>query len=395
MEVLMQKIKQFFRSMTDGLRTEKVAVLPSPRVVREKYPLSAETSQNILNWRSAVKDILEGRDKRFLAIVGPCSIHNEPAALDYFRWLKGLADRFSDRIFIVGRSCFEKPRTRNGWEGALADWDGDESCDLEKGLYHCRHFLVRTAELGLPVALEALDQNSEQFFSDSLTMAWIGARTVEATTLRRMISAMSMPVGIKNSTSGDISSAMDALIYASLGRTFPGLDLFGRLAAIVSQGNKDTFLILRGGKRPDYFFQEKQEMFEFLEKRGVEKEIIGECQKFCAGAVRPNYFEKDIAEAAAAFSKEGLKPKIVVDVSHGNSEKNHLRQIDVWQEVLKQRTRGNSNIIGAMLESYSKLGSQKYQKGFLGLDPEISITDACLGRKETEDLLSWTYEQLV
>lgn len=391
----MHQIKAFFRSLTDGLRTEKVSILPSPQSVRERYPLDRQTAQNILSWRSTVRNILHGRDKRFLAIVGPCSIHNEPAALDYFQWLKGLSNRFSDRLFIVGRSCFEKPRTRNGWEGALADWDGDESCNLEKGILRCRHFLVRTAELGLPVALEALDQNSEQFFSDSLSMAWIGARTVEATTLRRMISAMSMPVGIKNSTSGDVSSAIDAMVYASSKRTFPGLDLSGRLAAIRSSGNEDTFLILRGGKRPDYATKEAVEIIGLLEAVKIDKQVVASCQGILGGQIRPNYLPGEIGRIVSALAKEGIDPKIVVDASHGNSEKNHLRQVDVWKNIVSQRGGGNSAIVGGMLESYTKPGNQKFVPGFAGLDPEISITDACLGRRETEDLLSWTYEQLV
>lgn len=391
----MHQIKKFFASLTDGLRTEKVTILPSPRIVRKRYPLKPEIAQDILSWRSAVKNILGGRDRRFLAIVGPCSVHNEPAALDYFHWLKELADRFSDRMFIVGRSCFEKPRTRNGWEGALADWDGDNTCDLEKGLYHCRHFLVRTAELGLPVALEALDQNSEQFFSDALALAWIGARTVEATTLRRMLSAMSMPVGIKNSTSGDISSAIDAMVYASSGKTFPGLDLSGRLASVMSRGNSDTFLVLRGGKRPDYASREASEVIGELEAAKIDDAIVARCRRILAKPIRPNYSPEEITWAASALKKEGIDPKIVVDASHGNSEKDHLKQIEVWKSVVSQRTGGNSAIIGGMLESYSKPGHQKYQKAFQGLDPEVSVTDACLGKKETEDLLTWTYEQLV
>jgi 3-deoxy-7-phosphoheptulonate synthase len=394
MEALMQKIKEVFRSLTDGLRTEKVILLPGPAKVRAKYPLDAKTGQNVVAWRSTIKNILEGRDSHFLAVVGPCSVHNEPAALDYFQWLKGLSDRFSDRIFIVGRSCFEKPRTRNGWEGALADWDGDGSCDLEKGLYHCRHFLLRTAQMGLPVALEALDQNSEQFFSDLLSMTWIGARTVEAMTLRRMISAMSMPVGIKNATSGDISSAMDALVYAASGKTFPGLDLSGRLSAVSSHGNKDTFLVLRGGKRPDYVSRELEKLSVYLEANHVDRAVIDGCRGILGGAIRPNYSEAEINEVIRAFEKEGLRPRIMVDASHGNSEKNHLRQIDVWKGVVGQKIAGNKAIIGGMLESYSKAGNQPYKPGFAGLDPEVSITDACLGRKETEELLSWTYDSL-
>ncbi len=391
----MRKIRGIFRSLTDGLRTDKVVALSGPAEIRNKYPLDAKTAQNVVFWRSAIKDILEGRDRRFLAIVGPCSVHNEPAALEYFQWLKGLSDRFSDRMFIVGRSCFEKPRTRNGWEGALADWDGDGSCDLEKGIRHCRHFLLRTAQMGLPVALEALDQNSEQFFSDLLSMTWIGARTVEAMTLRRMISAMSMPVGIKNATSGDISSAMDALIYASSGKTFPGLDLSGRLAAVSSRGNKDTFLILRGGKRPDYAPREVLEMTSLLERNNVDSEVVQECRRIFGGAIRPNYSDAEVQEVIKAFEKEGLRPRIVVDASHGNSEKNHLRQIDVWKDVVGQRVGGQKAIVGAMLESYLKSGGQKHQKGFVGLDPELSITDACLGKEETEALLAWTYEGLL
>jgi 3-deoxy-7-phosphoheptulonate synthase len=390
----MNRIKNFFQSSTDGLRTESVNVLPSPLAVRKKYPLTAAAEKQILSWRETIINILNRQDNRFLAIVGPCSIHNEQAALDYFRWLKGLADQFGNKIFIVGRSCFEKPRTRNGWEGRWNDPDGDGSCDLEKGISLCRSFLTEMARMGLPIALEALDQNSEQFVSDLLSLAWIGARTTEAQTLRRMVSAMSMPVGIKNSTSGDVLSAIDAIIYAKSPKAFSGLDLRGRLATVKTTGNSDTFLILRGWKRPDIVIRENTALLKMLAEEKVSPDTIKKASELLKGSVKPNYFPEDIAEAVKVMEKEGILPKIVVDVSHGNSEKQHERQIEVWKNVVQQRIDGNPAIRGALLESYTKPGNQKFQSGFRGCDPEISITDACTGKKETEELLAWTYRQL-
>lgn len=384
----------FFKSKTDGSATRRASLLPSPLAVRGKYPLNKQGEQAVLSWRQSIVDILNRLDDRFLAIVGPCSVHNEKAALEYFCWLKSLADRFGDKIFVVGRCCVEKPRTRSGWEGALADWFGNNSRKLEQGIYHCRRLLAETVKIGLPIALETLDPNTEQFFSDLLPLAWVGARNVEAMPTRREITGMSMPVGIKNATSGDVTSAIDAMVYADNPNAFPGLDLKARLAAIETLGNENTFLVLRGGKRPDYARRESEAVFDILAKAGVAADTVDECRKILGGDIRPNYSAEEIALAVAALKKEGIMPKIVVDASHSNSRKKYEKQIEVWKSVVEQRAAGNLAIRGGMLESYTKSGNQKYQGTFDGLDPETSITDACLGKEETEELLSWTYEQL-
>jgi 3-deoxy-7-phosphoheptulonate synthase len=394
MEGLMKRINDVFQSLTDGLRTKSVAVLPSPFAVRKKYPMTAAAEKQILSWRHSIVDILNRRDDRFLVDAGPCSVHDEKAVLDYFRWVKILADRFGKKMLFFGRACYEKPRTRNGWEGRWTDPDGDDSYDLEKGIYSCRRFLAETARIGLPIAMEALDQNSEQFVSDYLSLAWIGARTTETKVLRRMVSAMSMPVGIKNSTFGDMLSAIDAIIYAQSPKAFPGLNLQGRLAAVKTLGNPDTFLILRGWKRPDAVKRENEAVLRIMEAEKVSRETIEKVRNLLKGSVKPNYLPEDIAEAGKIMEKERLLPKIVVDVSHDNAEKQHEKQIEVWKNVVRQRVDGNLAIRGAMLESYVKCGKQEFRTGFEGCDPGISITDACIGKEETEELLLWTYEQL-
>jgi 3-deoxy-7-phosphoheptulonate synthase len=205
---------------------------------------------------------------------------------------------------------------------------------------------------------------------------------------------MPMPVGIKNATSGDIVSAIDAIVYASSGKNFLGINVDGRLSSMSSSGNPDTFLIMRGGKRPSYAKRELEEIVSLLNDKGVDHGVIDKCRDILGKDVRPNYSKEEIDEAVSLFTAEGMKPKIVVDSSHGNSQKNHLKQAEVWRNVVEQRVDGNSAIVGAMIESYNESGSQKFREEFSGLNPDISITDACLGIEETEELLQWTYEKL-
>ncbi len=381
-------------NFVEELAMTGMSMLNSPIEFRERHPLREENAAMIERWRNEVRDILNGVDDRFLAIVGPCSMHNSEATLSYLSWLSGLAERFSDRLLIVGRACFEKPRTRGGWEGSFSDWDGLNSGDIGKGIDNCRDFLLRVVEMGLPMSMEIMDQNSEPFFSDLLSLSWIGARTVEAMTLRRAISAMSMPVGVKNSTSGDIASAVDAMVYASLGKNFLGLSLDGHISSISSSGNPDTFLIMRGGKRPSFARRELDNLISLLAKKGVSPEVVEDCERLLSAEVLPNYFKEDIDEAARLLKDNGLRSRILIDASHGNSEKDYVRQIKVWRDVIEQRINGNTPIIGAMLESYNKSGNQKCQGALESLDVDISVTDACLGRIETEELLTWTYERL-
>ncbi|MDD4902240.1 MAG: 3-deoxy-7-phosphoheptulonate synthase [Patescibacteria group bacterium] len=392
----MNRFVSIFRSPTDGLRTKEVKILPSPRAIRKKYPLNPDLDRQILGFRETIKNILDGRDPRFLAIVGPCSVHNEAAVLEYAGRLLKLADRYQSKIFVVIRLCFEKPRTETGWEGAANDWTGDGTCNLAMSMEKSRHLLWKIVKLGLPVAAEALDQVSEQYFSDLLSAAWLGARNAETTTLRRMASAMSMPVGIKNATSGDIGSAVNAIKYiAKSGRAFPGPALNGRVAEIHATGNLDTFLILRGGKRSDYCAGEVEAMEKILREGNVDEQIIKAAANIFSGAIRTNYHPEEIDRAIACYKKAGLRAAVVVDASHGNSLKEHKRQIDVWKAVVQQRCDGNSAIIGGMLESYLKGGAQKHQgQRFSEMDPEISVTDSCLSFAETEEVLDWTYEKM-
>ena len=394
----MQQLKGLFKGLTDGFRTKSEILLPTPGEVRKKYPVDSVLGEQILGFRQTVKDIIDGKDNRFLAVIGPCSVHNEEAALRFVAKVKPLADKVKDKIFIVIRFCFEKPRTEDGWEGYANDCDGDGHCRLGKSLSQSRRLLWKAAQMGLPIASEALDQNSEQYLSDLLCMAWLGARTVEATTLRRMASAMSMPVGIKNATSGDVTSAINAMVYASKsGRTFPGANLLGQLVEIHASGNSDTFLILRGGKRPDYQNREISKLVGLLKDEQVDESVIESCRQILSAPIRPNYTAEEVGEALNSLKKASLPLRVVIDCSHGNSEKDYQKQVVVWNDIIKQRLAGNQSIVGALLESYLKSGNQKHERGkdFSGLDPEVSITDACLGWNETENLILETHGKLV
>jgi 3-deoxy-7-phosphoheptulonate synthase len=391
---LMEKIRKVFKSATDGLRTASIGRFPSPKRLRKMYSVDEKIGRKIVFWRQAIKDVLDRRDQRFLAIVGPCSVHDEAKTLEYVRRLKALSDELEDKLLIVVRLCFEKPRTRNGWEGAGNDWDGDGRSDIGESLRRSRKLLWRVAKLGLPVASEALDQNSEQYLSDLLSFVWIGARTVESTTHRRMISALSMPVGVKNETSGGFSSAIDAMVYASSGRAFPGPNLDGELSIVRASGNPDTVLILRGGKRPDYWERDVQKIFEVLEPANISEMVKDNLKNSLGGKIRPNFSPEEIGEALKILKKEGLQARILIDASHANVNGDWKKQFEVWKSIVDQRAEGNKAIVGGLLESYLKGGKQPFVSAFSGTDPEVSVTDGCLSWEDTETLLRLTAKKL-
>lgn len=315
-------------------------------------------SEHVAASRETIKQIIGGDDHRFLAIVGPCSIHDEEAALEYATRLKVLAEKVSERIFVVMRVYFEKPRTTVGWKGLINDPHMDDSFDIDEGLHKARRILMRINELGLPAGTEMLEPIVPQYIADLVSWASIGARTTESPTHRQLASGLSMPVGYKNATDGSVDIAIHAMISARAPHSFLGIDNEGRTAIIKTRGNEAGHLILRGGRSGTNYDRES---------------IVSACDKLLGSQ---------------------LNPALVVDCSHANSEKDHTRQEIVWRDVIEQRANGLEAILGAMLESNINEGQQKLTDGGKDLQYGVSITDACIGWEKTEELLTWAHEAL-
>jgi 3-deoxy-7-phosphoheptulonate synthase len=334
------------------LRVVSTQRLITPAALKDKLPLSTEGAATVLAGRAAVEDILTRRDPRLLVVVGPCSIHDPAGALDYAKRLLVLRRELAGEIEILMRVYFEKPRTTLGWKGLINDPHLDESCDVEAGLHIGRRVLLEIVELGLPAATEFLDSIVPQYLADLVSWAAIGARTTESQTHREMASGLSMPVGFKNGTDGHCQTAIDAMRAARHPHSFLGIDQQGRTSVIKTTGNALGHLVMRGGR------------------------------------LRTNYDPPSIAEAARGLEASKLPPVLMVDCSHANSGKHHLRQELVWQSLLEQRRTAQphalSPIIGAMLESYIEPGNQPISRH---LKYGVSITDACLGWAQTEALL--------
>jgi 3-deoxy-7-phosphoheptulonate synthase len=341
---------------TDKPRTENIRVcgvtrLVSPKDVKSKLPASPEILSRVAEYRETCRRILRGEDPRLLVIVGPCSIHDPVSALDYARRLAALSKEVEDRIFIVMRVYFEKPRTTVGWKGLINDPYLDDSGDLAHGIEVARQLLLDVAKLGLPAATEFLDPIIPQYIADLISWSAIGARTTESQTHREMSSGLSMPVGFKNGTDGSVQTAVDAMRSSRSGHSFLGIDQDGMTSIIKTAGNPDGHLVLRGGRD------------------GV------------------NYHPHQTANAAAKLKATGVPSVIMIDCSHANSGKDPARQAEVWKSILEQRAAGRADIVGAMLESHIELGAQN-----LGADPSslrygVSITDGCLDWEATAALL--------
>ncbi|MFH0920502.1 MAG: 3-deoxy-7-phosphoheptulonate synthase [Fibrobacterota bacterium] len=333
------------------VRVSRITPLIAPDALLRELPLTGMAGRAVLEGRDAVKAILEGRDGRLLAIVGPCSIHDERAALEYARRLDALRRDLSGVLCIVMRVYFEKPRTTIGWKGLIADPRLDGSGDMPEGLRRARRLLLSIASLGLPAATEMLDPIVPQYTADLVSWAAVGARTTESQTHREMASGLSMPVGFKNSTAGSLQVALDAMESSRHPHSFLGIDPRGRTAVVKTKGNPWVHLILRGG-------------------------ISG-----------PNYFPRHIQSAADKLSAAGLRPTVLVDCSHANSGKKHEQQEAVLKSVLRQRRQGQKAIIGFMLESSLLAGCQPIPRNPRRLKYGISITDSCMGWEKTEALL--------
>jgi len=340
-----------FNPVTENTRVRGVTRLVSPREVKEKLPASPEILARVAEHRETCRRILRGEDPRLLVIVGPCSIHDPVSAIEYARRLASLAKEVSDRLFLVMRVYFEKPRTTVGWKGLINDPHLNDSGDMAHGIMVARRLLLDVAELGLPAATEVLDPIMPQYIADLVSWSAIGARTTESQTHREMASGLSMPVGFKNGTDGSIQTAIDAMRSSRTPHSFLGIDQDGMTSIIKTAGNPDGHLVLRGGRD------------------GV------------------NYHPHQTADAAAKLKAAGVPSAIMIDCSHANSGKDPARQPEVWKSILEQRAAGRADIVGAMLESHIEHGAQS-----LGDDPSmlrygVSITDACLGWEATADLL--------
>ncbi|MBI3298898.1 MAG: 3-deoxy-7-phosphoheptulonate synthase [Elusimicrobia bacterium] len=332
-------------------------LLPTPRRVRERLPMSKASRETVERGRAAIRDILDGKDERLLLIVGPCSIHDPKAALEYAQRLSGLADRVADRFLVAMRVYFEKPRTTVGWKGLINDPYLDDSFHLEDGLILARKLLCKITELGLPAASEALDPITPQYLSELVSWHAIGARTIESQTHRELASGLSSPVGFKNGTNGDIQVALDAMKAALRPHHFLGLDPQGRISVYRTKGNPHSHVVLRGGREP-------------------------------------NYDRATVESCAESLRAAGLKPKVMVDCSHGNSGKDPERQPSVFAACLAQASGKAPSLMGLMVESNLKGGSQPIPKGRspLGrLQYGVSVTDACLGWEATETMVLEAY----
>jgi 3-deoxy-7-phosphoheptulonate synthase len=336
---------------TRDLRVSRIETLPVPTELRERLPLSEANEVLVERSRSAIADILSGVDDRLLVVVGPCSIHDPAAALEYARRLAALADRHRDRLLVVMRVYFEKPRSTGGWKGLVNDPHLDGTHRVAEGLEIARRLLRDILDLGLPTGCEFLEPTSPQYIADAVSWGAIGARTTESQIHRQLASGLSMPVGFKNATDGDVQVAVDGCTVAAQRHVFFGVDDEGRAAVVSTTGNEAAHVILRGG-------------------RGG-----------------PNYRSADLAAAATLLARAGFPARPVVDASHANSGKDDARQVGVVREIADQVVAGDP-IAGVMIESFLVAGRQELtEAGASGLTFGQSITDACIGWDDTAALL--------
>lgn len=332
-----------------NLNIDSIQNMISPKSLFSDVPSDDEITSFVKKAREQVANIVNGKDSRLLCIVGPCSIHDPKSSLEYATELKKMHDKFSDNLFIIMRVYFEKPRTRTGWKGFINDPDLDGSLNVNKGLTNARRLLLEINKLGLPAGCEFLDTITPQYFSDLVSWGAIGARTTQSQVHRQLVSGLSMPIGFKNGTDGNFKIAIDGIISASSSHTFPGVTIEGTCSLFVTKGNENCHIILRGGEKP-------------------------------------NYHEEDIKEINDICQKEGLKKRIIIDCSHGNSQKDHKRQPIVSHSISKQVSNGAPYIGGVMIESHIKEGKQALQC-LKKLEYGISITDACVDLVTTYRML--------
>lgn len=337
--------------LTDNLNIVQFKSLITPEQLKEKLPLTDEIAHTVAESRRIIQAILTNKDKRRIMITGPCSLHDSKASLDYAGRLKKLQDKFRQKLLIIMRTYFEKPRTTLGWKGMIYDPYLDGSYDIEEGLTHARDILLETGKIGLPCATEFLDPIVPQYLADLISWTAIGARTTESQIHRQMASGLSMPVGFKNSTDGNLTAAVDAVKAAANPHSFLGIGRNGQVIIAETRGNKFCHLVMRGGTDS------------------------------------PNYTAEYVAFAGVLLQKAGVSNSIIVDCSHANSNKDYKLQRNALIDVAGQIKSGTNLIAGVMLESFIAAGSQKPAKP-QSLTYGQSVTDGCIGWEETEELIS-------
>jgi 3-deoxy-7-phosphoheptulonate synthase len=337
------------KTRIDDTRIKTVRPLLTPALLEEWLPATEQALGLVESSRRAISRVLHGEDDRLVVVVGPCSIHDHAQAMEYARQLKAQADALQDDLLIVMRVYFEKPRTTVGWKGYINDPYRDGSFNVNEGLKLARQLLLEVLELGLPTGTEFLDLLSPQFISDLVSWGAIGARTTESQSHRQLASGLSCPVGFKNGTDGGVKVASDAIVAAQSSHAFMGMTKMGQSAIFETRGNQDCHVILRGGKQP-------------------------------------NYSAADVQAACELLEKSGLRPQVMVDMSHANSSKQHRRQIDVAADVAQQIAAGDQRITGVMIESHLSEGRQDIVEG-QDLAYGVSLTDACISMVQTIPVL--------
>jgi 3-deoxy-7-phosphoheptulonate synthase len=341
------------------LNIQRIQPLPSPLDYLEKLPISSDITKLVSEGRNQISNILKGRDERLLIIAGPCSIHDIEAGYEYAKKFKELSDSVSDKILMVMRVYFEKPRTTVGWKGLIYDPQLNGSCDITTGLQLAREFLIKIGELGILSAIEFVDPITPQYIADLISWAAIGARTSESQTHRQMSSGLSMPIGFKNGTGGSIQLAADATVAAGTPQAFIGVDYNGKASVVVTNGNPDCHIVLRGGSNG------------------------------------PNYDAESVAQAISILNNSKVETRLIVDCSHANCNKDYKLQRVAFKDLINQRSAGNKNIVGIMLESHLEEGNQKLDESNpSNLKYGISITDPCVGWEETVELVTEAYRTL-
>ncbi|WP_332675367.1 3-deoxy-7-phosphoheptulonate synthase [Aromatoleum sp.] len=338
-------------AQTENLNILAADHMPSPEEIKSRVPLTERAAATVVAGRRALDDILDRKDSRLFVVVGPCSIHDPMAGLDYARRLKSLADDVAETMVLVMRVYFEKPRTSTGWKGFINDPHMDDSFRIDEGMEKARRFLLDVNEIGLPAATEALDPIAPQYYGDLISWTAIGARTSESQTHREMASGLSTPVGFKNATDGDLEVAINAIVSASHPHSFLGINKQGQSAILRTRGNRYGHVVLRGG------------------------------------GGRPNYDTVSISLAEQALAKAKLPANIVVDCSHANSWKKPELQPLVMKDVVHQIREGNRSVVGLMIESFIEPGNQPIPADLSQLKYGCSVTDACVGWETTEDTL--------
>jgi len=346
------------KPLTENVNISEYQTLMTPEELKERLPLFGDTADIVESNRQVIRNILDRKDPRLFVVVGPCSIHDVDAALEYAERLKTLADEVSETLVLVMRVYFEKPRTSTGWKGLINDPDMNDSFHIEEGLHIGRRLLLKLSAMGLPTSTEALDPISPQYLHDIITWSAIGARTTESQTHREMSSGLSSPVGFKNGTDGGLDVAINAMKAVSKPHRFLGIDPTGKVSVVHTRGNAYAHVVLRGGSG----------------SQNYDAQSVAQCEQVC--------------------EKAGVSSNIMIDCSHANSNKDHNRQPAVLDNVVEQIEHGNRSIIGVMIESNLKPGRQDIPENLDDLEYGVSVTDACIDWETTEACLRSAHERL-